>query len=113
MARLARSSSSNQEAIAARAALFHVWRLENPSSNSPIRLAASSATWFTARVVASSKLPDSRSSTAAARTLQIQRDSRSEERRVGKEGRSRWRAYHYEKKEESESTDGMYRKRGR
>ena len=46
--RVASSSSSNQTATAARAALCQVCRLENPSSNSPIRFAASSATPLTA-----------------------------------------------------------------
>src|SRR5258708_9049419 len=51
------SSSSHHTAIATSAALFHVWRLENPSSCSPIRFAASSATCPTRRRVASSKPP--------------------------------------------------------
>ncbi len=46
-ARPASSASSNQTAIAASAALCQVCRLENPSSNSPIRFAASSATALT------------------------------------------------------------------
>ena len=43
-ARVISSSSSNQTAMAASAALCQVWRLDIPSSNSPMRLAASSAT---------------------------------------------------------------------
>ena len=51
----ASSSSSNQTAMAASAALCQVCRLENPSSKSPIRFAASSATAFDALVPTSSE----------------------------------------------------------
>ena len=53
--RPASSSSSNHTAIAARAALCQVCRLEKPSSNSPIRFAASSATVPIPWAVASGK----------------------------------------------------------
>ncbi len=51
MALAASSSSSNQTAMLAKAALCQVCRLERPSSNSPIRLAASSATVETTSAV--------------------------------------------------------------
>ena len=55
--RPASSSSSNQTAIAASAALCQVCRLENPSSNSPIRFAASSATAVTPSSTDGSSMP--------------------------------------------------------
>src|SRR5438876_552983 len=76
IARLARSSSSNHPAIAARAALFHVWRFEKPSSKSPMMFAASSATPLTAPAATFSNCPHARSRAAAARKLPIQIDSR-------------------------------------
>ena len=69
IARWASSSSSNQTAAAASAALCHVCRLESPSSNSPMRLAASSARPLTARSPASSSTPASRSRKAAGEVV--------------------------------------------
>ena len=66
-ARPASSSSWNHTAMAASAALCQVCRLENPSSNSPMRFAASSATAFTPSSTDGSSIPASRRSHAAAR----------------------------------------------
>ena len=66
-ARVSSSSSSNQIAMAASAALCHVCRFEKPSSNSPMTLAASSATTPTPSAIASGSAPLSRSRLAAAR----------------------------------------------
>ena len=65
--RVASSSSSNHTAIAASAALCQVWRLDIPSSNSPMSPAASSATTPTPSATSSGSAPLSRSRTAAAR----------------------------------------------
>ena len=64
---LAFDTMTNQIAIAASAALCQVCRLEKPSSNSPMTLAASSATTATPSATASGSKPLSRSRPAAAR----------------------------------------------
>src|SRR5207237_1790763 len=68
--------------------------VENPSSNSPMRFAASSATPLTAPAATFSSRPHARSSAAAARKLPIQIDSRYVEKnsRLGPRTLS-WFAY--------------------